>query len=59
MSFAPCFHFVMAMDTPAVPEQNDRPTHMLEQVLEKTFDIRSFETAAAELQVERNVFPLR
>jgi hypothetical protein len=47
-----------ALDSPAVPEQKNGATQVLEQVFDKGTHLQSVEIPAAKLCIERQTFPL-
>ena len=59
MPLAPRFYFLMAVDASAIPQQDDGPAHMLEQVLQETLDIGPLETSPSELEIEGDALPFR
>ena len=51
-------HLFAAVNGSTVPEQEDRSSQMLEQVLDKGAHIQSIKIPTAKLSVKRQTFPL-
>ncbi len=50
--------FFTSMDGPLIPQQDDRPADMVEQVLEKGADIQAVQVPLAKPEIQRDVLPL-